>query len=200
MAEKIYLKHTRGVPSAFYSSTVHSAIPSEAIEISREQHQQLLTGNYRFEEGELIEHSSYHKWDEATQSWYKDTDAELQKIKQSRRNEVQALFETKLGDGLEFDGHLFDCDANSQSSIVNATQLAQTAAGLGQDFTAITWTTADNQLYEIKTLDQLNNLGLVIGNHVQSLYAVRNHHKATILNLTSSANVLSYDISTGWPP
>ena len=200
MINKIYIEHKRGVPSAFYSSSVHSAIPSAAIEISHEQHQQLLTGNYRYEDGELKEHSSYHKWDDATQSWYKDTGEELQNIKQSRRNEVQALFETKLGDGVGFDGYLFDCATNSQSSIVNATQLAQTAASLGQDFTAITWTTADNQLYEIKTLDQLNNLGLAIGNHVQSLYAMRNHHKATILDLTSSANVLSYDITTGWPP
>ena len=117
---------------------------------------------------------------------------------QARRDEVQSLFEQHLGQGVAHDGYVFDCDADSQSRIANATQLAQTATNRGQYFSPITWTTADNQLYEIATLDQLSALGLAIGGHVQTLYAARNQHKAVIKDLTTEADILAYDISEGW--
>ena len=123
---------------------------------------------------------------------------DLGSLIQARRDEVQALFEQYLGQGVAHDGYVFDCDSDSQSRIANATQLAQTAASLGQDFSPITWTTADNQLYEIATLDQLSALGLAIGGHVQTLYAARNQHKAVIKDLTTEADILAYDISEGW--
>ena len=123
---------------------------------------------------------------------------DLGSLIQARRDEVQALFEQHLGQGVTHDGYVFDCDSDSQSRIANATQLAQTAASLGQNFALISWTTADNQLYEITNLDQLNALGLAIGAHVQSLYDVRNQHKSAINNLTTEADILGYDITTDW--
>ena len=123
---------------------------------------------------------------------------DLGSLIQARRDEVQALFEQYLGQGVAHDGYVFDIDGDSQSRIANATQLAQTAASLGQDFAPISWTTADNQLYQIETLKQLNELGLVIGAHVQALYAVRNQHKSAINNLTTEAKILAYDITADW--
>ena len=125
---------------------------------------------------------------------------DLGSLIQARRDEVQTLFDQYLGQGVAHDGYIFDCDEDSQSRIGNAAQLAQTAASLGQDFAPISWTTADNQLYEIKNLEQLNALGLAIGAHVQTLYAVRNQHKSAINNLITEADILAYDITTGWEP
>ena len=123
---------------------------------------------------------------------------DLGSLIQARREEVQELFEQHLEQGLTHDGYVFDCDQDSQTRIGNATQLAQIAASLGQDFAPITWTTADNQLYEIATLDQLNALGLAIGAHVQALYAERNKHKSAVNNLTTETDILAYDITAGW--
>ena len=123
---------------------------------------------------------------------------DLGSLIQARRDEVQALFEQHLGQGVEHDGYVFDCDSDSQGRIANATQLAQTAASLGQDFVAMTWAAADNRLYDITTLDQLNALGLAIGAHVQALYAIRNHQKNAINNLANEAEILAYDITADW--
>ena len=117
---------------------------------------------------------------------------------QARRDEVQSLFEQHLGQGVAHDGYVFDCDSDSQSRIANATQLAQTAASLGQDFDPMTWTTSGNQLYEITTLDGLITLGLAIGGRANALYGVRNAHKAAINKLTTEAEILAYDITTDW--
>ena len=138
--------------------------------------------------------SSWQHYDRATG----EITTDLGSLIQARRDEVQTLFDQYLGQGVAHDGYIFDCDEDSQSRIGNAAQLAQTAASLGQDFTPMTWTTADNQLYEIATLDQLNTLGLVIGVHVQALYDVRNQHKSAINNLTTEADILGYDITADW--
>ena len=138
--------------------------------------------------------SSWQHYDRATGKITTD----LGSLIQARRDEVQTLFEQNLGQGVSHDGYLFDCDSDSQSRIANATQLAQTAASLGQDFDPMTWTTSGNQLYEITTLDGLITLGLAIGGRANALYGVRNAHKAAINSLTTEADILFYDITSGW--
>ena len=119
---------------------------------------------------------------------------DLTSLIKARREEVEQLLQEHLAVGVSYDGYQFEADANSQANITSAMQLAQNV----DTFNAITWTAADNRLYQIDSFEQLKSLGVAIGSYVQQMYAVRNAHKNALNNLDSADDVLGYDVTTGW--
>ena len=64
---------------------------------------------------------------------------------------MEQLLKDNLANGVSYDGYQFEADANSQANITSAMQLAQSV----DTFNAITWTAADNRLYQIDSFEQL---------------------------------------------
>ena len=119
---------------------------------------------------------------------------DLTALIKARREEVEQLLNEYLVSGVGYKGYRFEADANSQANITSAMQLAQNV----DSFNAITWTAADNRLYQIDSFEQLKSLGVAIGSYVQQMYAVRNAHKDALNNMSAADDVLAYDITTGW--
>lgn len=135
----------------------------------------------------------------------------LTKLVATRRAEVEDKMRAVLAKGCAHDGHTFQCQEADGARINNAVATARMAVSLGTPFTALTWTTANNQAYPIKTLAELEALAVAINARITTAFTARNAHKTALMTLAKHAAnareatvqkritaVTAYDITADW--
>ncbi len=106
-------------------------------------------------------------------------------IKAARTAAIDAPLATPYG--------TFDCGPADRTNITDAITLLQTMASLGTP-TTVTFTLADNSVVTLTT-EQMINVGLLLGQKIQSAYAIGRDLRAAIDN---AASVEALE-SISWP-
>lgn len=116
-----------------------------------------------------------------------------------QRELIDARWLEELAKGVEINGNRYDCDEQAKNNWTSSVFLTQTAAAEGFAYTPVEWTLYDNQTHTFATVAELVQTGIGVGVHYNLVQAVRSNHKKNIQALTSTAAVIAYDFSLGWP-
>jgi hypothetical protein len=124
------------------------------------------------------------RWDNAAMAWI-DVRT-LDEAKADQWAAIKAAREAAEYGGFAWDGSMFDSDANSQSRIQGGVQLANT---VGSTF-SIDWTLADNTVRTLSAADMVN-VGLALGQHVETQFSKARTLRAQIEAATTAAEVVA---------
>lgn len=118
-------------------------------------------------------------------------------LKEIRKGEISALRDEKLNQGVVFDGSRYDSDDRAQLRITGTVVGMGLAVQAGQAPEPAEWVKMDNSATTL-TLPELIALGQMITAHVSACVHVAREHKAK-LDEISLEDVMTYDITQGWP-
>jgi len=129
--------------------------------------------------------SAWHVWSNASMAW-NDTRS-LDHIKMLKWDSLkQRRYELEI-EPITVGNNTFDADADSQSKIAGAVQLAQLSLMAGQQY-SIDWTLVDNSVATL-TAQELIAVGVALGTRTSAIYATARNLRSQIEAATTTAEV-----------
>ncbi len=119
----------------------------------------------------------------------------LSEVKEKRKSEVSALRDQKYRDGFVYGGQVFQIDVDAQKDMLSVQMqfsMGNVAAYDGY------WMDAQNQP-KAMSVEEVGVFFQAAFSFVKNVKGAAWGHKAAIDSLEEKSQVLSYDISTGWP-
>jgi hypothetical protein len=127
----------------------------------------------------------YHTWDWDALQWADKRTLDV--AKQARWSRIKEFREDALTSPLTTPFGVFDAAASAQKSITDAVLMLQTLSGLGTP-TTIDFTLADNTTATLTT-EQMVQVGLLLGQRTQQVYAKARELRARIEAATTKEEV-----------
>lgn len=145
--------------------------------------------------------SPFHLWDWTAKAWVCSIPG-LDAAKAQKREDVDSLKLQKLSLPIEYDGTLFDADAEAISNIRGVISRIARGGGLTDGWTG--WRVADNSMVwasatDSEVLAHLNALASLIEDRTQAVLNSAWAHKDALSAMTDVETVVAYDVSDGWP-
>ena len=120
----------------------------------------------------------------------------LDEVKTIRKNEINDYRSLWISQGFEYEGNVFDTDAQSLSNIYGMATAAAVAAPWPSNFT---WRDHNNNDVLFSTPAEFVVFATVLMNYVNNCYKKSWAAKAEIDSLLTIEEVELYDITANWP-
>lgn len=129
---------------------------------------------------------------------YETSYVSLEEIKDIRTRQVNAKRDENLDGGFTYGGYNFDSDEDAKRNIQGVVSSYDILALQSVSADPVDWTLADNTIITIQPEDMIS-IGLAFTNYTSSIYMTARLIKNNILNCTTEASAINYDIDQGWP-
>lgn len=172
----------------FYSPSIHTSIPEDAVEITDEHYQALLSGQA---EGKRIVAA-----ENGNPVLVEPLPPTLEDIKIAMWERIKVERDRRQAGGVLFGGHWFKTDERSRADYLSIITLVQLAGRAPTDVIRPAWRTMTDGV----TVDMTMALaGGIIAAGAQQWFLIDNAAQAHKTALEASSDPASYDFSSGWP-
>lgn len=190
MIESDFIRLTQENPDKNFLIIPRSIDPSEFLETH------YIKNNEWFERTNRP--TQFHEWDNTLEQWVPNLDV----ARESVLTKIGVEISTRIYLPVEFEGAAFDADPVSRSRISGTLARIQRGDGLPlgwvgwRDYNNIQrWAEDTPETVQVK----LAGLSKTIEDREQALLIAAWVHKSAIMGLQTIEEILSYDVTTGWP-
>jgi hypothetical protein len=122
----------------------------------------------------------------------------FEKLKEAYRLEAKARRTANARSPVSYDGHEFDADEKAQSKLTGKLTYAQAAGKDGDPDWTVGWKTANDSFVQLSYSD-LAAVVEAVNTQVQQAYNREAELLAQIEQATTTGELDSIDVTTGWP-